>query len=147
VTMPATTPANATALHRRRRFASASSNRRTSASQRGQVPRHSPLKPHSSVSHGMSFCRAIPARISFKVRQTSLPRMRIPPQVLPFVFLDVFFPRAVPGGDARAGRPRHTMQRRSVIFMTNKTLEPLGGVRYLGLDVSALSGEIDFAAV
>ena len=31
--------------------------------------------------------------------------------------------------------------------MTNKTLEPLGGVRYLGLDVSALSGEIDFAAV
>ncbi len=31
--------------------------------------------------------------------------------------------------------------------MTNKTLEPLGGVRYLGLDVSALSGDIDFAAV
>ena len=31
--------------------------------------------------------------------------------------------------------------------MSNKTLEPLGDVRYLGLDVSALSGEIDFAAV
>ena len=31
--------------------------------------------------------------------------------------------------------------------MTNKTLEPLGGVRYPGLDVSALSGDIDFAAV
>ena len=31
--------------------------------------------------------------------------------------------------------------------MTNKTLEPLGGVRYLGLDVSALSGDIAFAAV
>ena len=29
--------------------------------------------------------------------------------------------------------------------MSNKTLEPLGDVRYLGLDVSALSGEIDFA--
>lgn len=31
--------------------------------------------------------------------------------------------------------------------MSNKTLEPLGDVRYLGLDVSALSGEIDFATV
>ena len=31
--------------------------------------------------------------------------------------------------------------------MTNKTLDPLGGVRYAGLDVSALSGEIDFATV
>jgi len=51
------------------------------------------------------------------------------------------------GGDARAERRRHTMQGRSVIFMSNKTLEPLGDVRYLGLDVSALSGEIDFATV
>ena len=31
--------------------------------------------------------------------------------------------------------------------MSNKTLEPLGDVRYLGLDVNALSGEIDFATV
>ena len=31
--------------------------------------------------------------------------------------------------------------------MNNKTLEPLGDVRYLGLDVSALSGEIDFGTV
>ena len=31
--------------------------------------------------------------------------------------------------------------------MSNMTLDPLGGVRYAGLDVSALSGEIDFATV
>ena len=63
----AATAETATALPIRLRSSSCRSSSRSSCSQRGQVPLHSPLWVHSLVTYGMSFSSAIFLRISFRI--------------------------------------------------------------------------------